>query len=58
MSRIKALIETIEAGEPVDDESLRRTALLQSLDVARTGEQFVDEWIQREEETDVDLRTA
>lgn len=51
-SRIGELTEAIEQGEEVDYGRLLR---LQALDVARAGEQFVEEALARTEEADAEL---
>lgn len=48
-SRLSDLIAKIEAGESVD---LQRVATLQALDIARAGEVFVADAIQRERDAD------
>lgn len=40
-SRISSLIQRLEAGETVTQDELRRTAMLQALDVARAGEEYM-----------------
>ena len=49
MSRLQQAIEAEERGEPVDYAKLLR---LQVLDVARIGEVFVEETIERERQAD------
>lgn len=50
-SRIGDLIKRIEGGETVTQDEVDRIALLQSLDIAKAGEDFVIEWSERERET-------
>jgi len=40
-SRITELIQRLEAGEPVTQEYVDRLAVLQALDLAKAGEDFV-----------------
>ena len=47
--RLNALIERLEAGQDVTPEEARRLALLQALDVAVIGEEFVRAAVSREE---------
>jgi hypothetical protein len=49
--RIGDLIGRIEAGETITQKEVDRIALLQSLDIAKAGEDFVSEWVERERET-------
>lgn len=52
-SRLVDLIKQVEQGEDVD---LKRVAKLQALDLARLGEVFVVEALEREEQADEQLR--
>ncbi len=52
MSRIQELIDRTEAGEPITNKTLARLKVWQALDVARAGEVFVQESIEREREAD------
>lgn len=47
--RLSGLIATIEAGKIPAREDLERIALLQALDVAKMGEDFAREAIERDE---------
>lgn len=49
-SRITQLIQRIEAGETVTPEEADRIARLQSLDLAKLGEDFARDLCRREEE--------
>lgn len=49
MSRIQQALDAEERGEPVDYAKLAR---LQLLDVARAGEVFAEETIERERQAD------
>ena len=55
MSRIRELIARLDAGDNPTQADLRRVAVLQALDVARAGEEFVAEAKQRQEEADAKL---
>lgn len=52
MSRIQALIERLESGEEVSRADTRRILKLQALDVARMGEEFAEEAMEREDNAD------
>jgi hypothetical protein len=45
-SRVTSLIQRLEAGETPTQEELRRTVLLQALDTAKLGEDYVRELCQ------------
>ena len=48
--RISPLIERLERGLPISKEDLHRMVAIQALDLARIGEDFAREGIQRERE--------
>jgi hypothetical protein len=52
-SRLAKLIQQVENGEPVD---VPRMQTLQALDVARVGELFVADYIERSEQDNADLK--
>jgi hypothetical protein len=52
--RLARVIEQVENGEPVD---WQRVALLQTLDIARAGQRFLTEALEREENADEQLRS-
>ena len=49
-NRIGKLIERIEVGDPVTQKDVDRIAVLQALDVAKLGEDFVKEFVVSERE--------
>lgn len=53
MSRLDDWIARMEAGETID---WGREAQLQALDIAKAGENFVDEWINREQQSDSEFQ--
>lgn len=57
-SRIGQLIDRIEAGQPVTQTDVDRLATLQALDLAKAGEQFANEFAQRDAALADELRTA
>lgn len=48
-SRIRGLIKTLEAGEDVTADQVRRALQLQALDVAVAGEDFAADFSSRED---------
>ena len=54
--RIQGLIERLEAGDDPTPEELRRLALLQALDVAKLGEDYVSAAIAQDKQLTEDFR--
>lgn len=46
--RLSALIDKVEAGQPVTQSDLNRVATLQALDLAKSGRDFVTEMAERD----------
>lgn len=56
--RLSGLIEKLEKGSPVSQQDLNRVASLQSLDLAKMGEDFARETIQRDEQLTTQLQES
>ena len=57
-SRISQMIGRLEAGETLSREDLRRYSQLQALDIAKLGEDYVQQCVEREEQATQQLKDA
>jgi hypothetical protein len=55
-SRISALIERVERGDDPTPEELRRIQLLQAFDLAKAGEDYARQAMEREERRTEEFR--
>ena len=54
-SRIGALLERMERGETITQADVDRASTLVALDLAKAGEDFLQDWLNRQAEADSDV---